>query len=108
MTDATPAWLGLSSVSGKARLGVAGRLPERRQHRRAPERIRHGVVEMLRFRLLMIAAAYEDGNDANSLRQDPDTAFKLANGSLPVRCQHLWDQIGVLSYGGVLAHRNPK
>ena len=71
MTDATPAWLGLSSVSGKARLGVAGRLPERRQDRRAPERIRHGVVEMLRFRLLMIAAAYEDGNDANSLRQDP-------------------------------------
>ncbi len=71
MTEVTPAWLGLSPVSGKARLGVAGRLPERRQDRRVPQRIRHGVAEMLRFRLLMIAAAYEDGNDANSLRQDP-------------------------------------
>jgi hypothetical protein len=48
---------------------------------RAPERIRHGVAEMLRFRLLMIAAAYEDGNDADSLRHDP--VFKLANGRLP-------------------------
>jgi hypothetical protein len=36
---------------------------------------------MLRFRLLMIAAAYEDGNDADSLRHDP--VFKLANGRLP-------------------------
>jgi hypothetical protein len=36
---------------------------------------------MLRFRLLMIAAGYEDGNDADSLRHDP--VFKLANGRLP-------------------------
>ena len=47
---------------------------------RALERIRHGVAEMLRFRLLMIAAGYEDGNDADSLRYDP--LFKLANGRL--------------------------
>lgn len=29
------------------------------------------LAEMLRFRLLMIAAGYEDGNDAASLRHDP-------------------------------------
>jgi hypothetical protein len=36
---------------------------------------------MLRFRLLMIAAGYEDGNDAGSLRHD--ALFKLASGRLP-------------------------
>lgn len=105
MTEATSSLPGLSPVSGKsliarfdggdmssdggllalreieARLGVAGRLAACLRDLRAPERIRHGVVEMLRFRLLMIAAAYEDGNDADSLRHDP--VFKLANGRLP-------------------------
>jgi hypothetical protein len=42
-------------------VGVAGRLAACLRDLRAPERIRHGVAEMLRFRLLMIAAAYEDG-----------------------------------------------
>lgn len=105
MTETTPSLPGLSPVSGKsliarfdggdmssdggllalreieARLGVAGRLAACLRDLRAPERIRHGVAEMLRFRLLMIAAAYEDGNDADSLRHDP--VFKLANGRLP-------------------------
>ncbi len=105
MAEATPSLPGLSPVSGKAliarfdggdmssdggllalreieaRLGVAGRLAACLRDLRAPERIRHGVAEMLRFRLLMIAAAYEDGKDADSLRHDP--VFKLANGRLP-------------------------
>jgi len=105
VTETTPSLPGLSPVSGKsliarfdggdmssdggllalreieARLGVAGRLAACLRDLRAPERIRHGVAEMLRFRLLMIAAAYEDGNDADSLRHDP--VFKLANGRLP-------------------------
>lgn len=63
------------------RLGVARRLAACIDDPRAPERIRHGLAEMLRFRLLMIAAGYEDGNDADSLRHDP--LFKLANGRLP-------------------------
>lgn len=63
------------------RLGVARRLAACIDDRRAPERIRHGLAEMLRFRMLMIAAGYEDGNDADSLRHDP--LFKLANGRLP-------------------------
>jgi hypothetical protein len=56
MSDATPAWLGLSSISGKARFYVAERLAACLQDRRAPERIRHSVAEMLRIRLLMVAA----------------------------------------------------
>jgi len=65
----------------EARLGVARRLAECIDDPRAPGRIQHSLAEMLRFRLLMIAAGYEDGNDADSLRHDP--LFKLANGRLP-------------------------
>jgi hypothetical protein len=36
---------------------------------------------MIRTRMLMIAAGYEDGNDADRLRTDP--MFKLAMGRLP-------------------------
>jgi hypothetical protein len=62
-------------------LDMARRLAECIDDRRAPERIQHSLAEMLRFRLLMIAAGYEDGNDADSLRHDP--LFKLANGRQP-------------------------
>jgi len=65
----------------EARLGVARRLAACIDDPRAPERIQHSLAEILRFRLLMIAAGYEDGNDADSLRHDP--LFKLANGRLP-------------------------
>lgn len=65
----------------EARLGVAERLAACIDDPRTPERIQHSLAEMLRFRLLMIAAGYEDGNDADSLRHDP--LFKLANGRLP-------------------------
>jgi hypothetical protein len=47
----------------EARLGVARRLAGCIDDARAPERIRHGLAEMLRFRLLMIAAGYEDEHD---------------------------------------------
>jgi len=36
----------------------------------------HSLAEIIRFRLLMIAAGYEDGNDATSLRHHP--VFKMA------------------------------
>jgi hypothetical protein len=36
----------------------------------------HTLAEIIRFRLLMIGAGYEDGNDASSLRSDP--IFKMA------------------------------
>src|SRR4051812_12428872 len=63
------------------RLGLAERLAACLDDPRRPERIQHSVAEILRFRLLMIAAGYEDGNDADALRHDP--LFKLALGHLP-------------------------
>jgi hypothetical protein len=43
---------------------------------RAPDQVTHSLAEIIRFRLLMIGAGYEDGVDANSLRGDP--MFKMA------------------------------
>jgi hypothetical protein len=63
------------------RLGIAERLAACIDDPRLPERVRHEVADVLRFRMLMIAAGYEDGNDADSLRHDP--AFKLALDQLP-------------------------
>lgn len=63
------------------RLGIADRLAGCMADTRAPERVVHSVADILRFRMLMIAAGYEDGNDAGSLRHDP--TFKLALGHLP-------------------------
>jgi len=65
----------------EARLGIAERLAAYVTDPRAPERVIHSVADILRFRMLMIAAGYEDANDADSLRHDP--AFKLALGRLP-------------------------
>jgi hypothetical protein len=63
------------------RLGIADRLAACIEDPRAPERVRHRLAAILRFRMLMIAAGYEDGNDADSLRHDP--VFKLALDALP-------------------------
>jgi hypothetical protein len=41
-----------------------------------PEKVVHRLAEIIRFRMLMIAAGYEDGNDADTLPGDP--MFKLA------------------------------
>jgi hypothetical protein len=103
--ETTPPLSGLSPVAGKPliarfdggrlssdagvlalreveqRLGIAGRLAACVDDPRLAERVRHEVADILRFRMLMIAAGYEDANDADSLRRDP--AFKLALGRLP-------------------------
>ena len=63
------------------RLGIADRLAACIDDPRAPERVRHRLAAILRFRMLMIAAGYEDGNDADSLRHDP--VFKVALDTLP-------------------------
>src|SRR5258705_13779618 len=105
MVDATPFLPGLSPVQGKdvvarfdggrlsseggllalreieSRLGLADRLAACMKDPRAPERVVHRLAEIIRFRMLMIAAGYEDGNDADSLRRDP--MFKLALDRLP-------------------------
>jgi len=63
------------------RLDVAGRLATSIDDPRDPTRTMHSVADILRFRLLLIAAGYEDGIDANALRGDP--VFKLALERLP-------------------------
>jgi hypothetical protein len=105
MVDATLPLPGLSSVAGKAlvarfdggrlssdggllvlreveqRLRVAERLAACIQDPRDPERTVHRLADIIGFRLLAIAAGYEDGNDATSLRTDP--VFKMALDRLP-------------------------
>src|ERR1700745_368570 len=95
MVDLTPFLPGLSPVQGKAgvprfdgarrsseggwlalreierRLGLADRLANCLVDPRVPERVVHRLAEIIRFRMLMIAAGYEDGNDADALRRDP-------------------------------------
>jgi len=63
------------------RLGIAGRLAQCLTDPRAPARVQHTLAEMIRFRMLMIAGGYPDGNDSEALRVDP--AFKMAVGRLP-------------------------
>ena len=58
------------------RLRVAERMAACIVDPRAPDQITHTLAEIIRFRLLMIGAGYEDGNDASSLRGDP--MFKMA------------------------------
>ena len=105
MTESTGVLPGLSPVAGKPvlaafdggrltsdagvlllaeidrRLGVCERLARCIEDPRAPERIRHTLAEMIRFRALLIAAGYPDANDCDTLRSDP--AFKMAVGRLP-------------------------
>jgi Transposase DDE domain group 1 len=105
MVDATPFLPGLSPVQGKAviarfdggrlsseggllvlreverRLGLADRLAACLKDPRGPEKVVHRLAEIIRFRMPMIAAGYEDGNDADTLRRDP--MFKLALDRLP-------------------------
>jgi hypothetical protein len=100
MDETTPPLPGLSPVNGKTvtarfdggalssdagllalreverRRAVAGRLGGCIDDPREPSRTVHGVADILRFRMLMIAAGYEDGIDANALRADP--VFKMA------------------------------
>jgi hypothetical protein len=63
------------------RLKIADRLADCIEDRRAPERVRHTLAEMIRYRALLIAAGYPDGNDCDALKADP--AFKMAVGRLP-------------------------
>jgi Transposase DDE domain group 1 len=63
------------------RLRIADRFAGCIEDPRAPDQITHALADIIRFRLLMIAAGYEDGNDANDLRVDP--IFKMAHDLAP-------------------------
>lgn len=58
------------------RLGLADRLAGCIRDPCIPEKVTHGLDYIIRFRMLIIAVDYEDGNDADTLRKDP--MFKLA------------------------------
>jgi len=62
-------------------LGIAERLARCITDPRAPARVHHTLAEMIRFRVLLIAAGYPDANDCDALRADP--AFKIAVGRPP-------------------------
>ena len=49
---------------------------------RATDQITHSLADVIRFRLLMICAGCEDGNDADALRRDP--MFKMALDLSPI------------------------
>ena len=63
------------------RLRVADRLAGCIEDRRVREQITHSFADIIGFRLMMIAAGYEDGNDATTLRHDP--IFKMAHDLAP-------------------------
>ena len=105
MVDSKPFLPGLSPVLGKVvvarfdggrlsseggllvlreverRLGLGDRLAGCLRDPRTPQKVIHRLGEIIRFRMLMTAAGYEDGNDADTLRCDP--IFKLALDRLP-------------------------
>lgn len=68
---------GLTLLRGvERRTGLADVLASCLVDRRDPSKVQHSLEDIIRFRIMMIAAGYEDGNDAASLRHDP--SFKIA------------------------------
>ena len=53
------------------RLRIAERLAACVVDRRDPSRIDHGMIEMLRLRMFLIAAGYEDADDCDALARRP-------------------------------------
>src|SRR6266446_3333817 len=62
-------------------LGLTRALAAVLQDPRDPRRVHFTLHDLLKQRVLQIAAGYEDANDANTLRHDP--IFKLLLGRLP-------------------------
>jgi len=56
--------------------GLAGRHAACMVDPRDPAKVQHRLDDIIRAPIMMIAAGYEDGNDADSLRHDP--GFKIA------------------------------
>ena len=68
----------LVAVADRAALGIAERLAACLEDPRDPDAVRHDLAEMIRYRALLIAAGYPDGNDCDTRVSDP--AFKMAVG----------------------------
>lgn len=63
------------------RIGIVDRLAALIPDGRDPARVVHSLADILRARVLAIAAGYEDADDLDALRHDP--AFKMALGKTP-------------------------
>src|SRR5215216_5291320 len=72
------------------RLRIAERLATCLEDPRDPDRVRHELAEMIRYRALLIAAGYPDANDCDALKSDP--ALKMAVGRLPESGKDLCSQ----------------
>jgi hypothetical protein len=81
----------------KRRLGVAARLAGCLKDPRDPSHIVHALSDIIGFRMLAIAAGYEDGNDDDRLRHDP--VFKMALERAPSE-RDLWFAIDDLASAG--------
>jgi hypothetical protein len=68
-------------AEAERKLGIADRLAALIPDRREPSRVLHPLADILRARVLAIAAGYEDADDLDALRHDP--AFKMALGRTP-------------------------
>src|SRR5436305_1053309 len=83
------------------RLQIDQRLAACIEDPRDPERVVHEIAEMIRYRALLIAGGYPDGNDRDALRCDP--AFKIAVGRLPKTGDELCSQPTARRRGRVCA-----
>src|SRR5438477_12054760 len=62
------------------RLGIAERLADCIEDRRDPDRVLHGLAELIGYRVLVIAAGSPDRDDCDAPRSDP--ACQMAAGRL--------------------------
>ena len=60
--------------------GLAQRLADCMRDARDPAKVQHSLSDIIRFRMMMITAGYEDGNDATALRNDPSFRIALERG----------------------------
>ena len=68
-------------AQAERRMGIVDRLAVLIPDDRNLARVVHGLADILRARVLAIAAGYEDANDLDALRHDP--AFMMALGKAP-------------------------
>ncbi len=82
-------------------LRVADRLAACIKDPRAPELITHPLADILRFRLLMIGAGYEDGADANRCATEPSCAKSIR----AARCSGERKPARIMSQAESILHR---
>lgn len=68
----------LREIARKA--GLSLRLADCLCDPRDPAKVQHSLCDIIRFRIMMIGAGYEDGNDATALRHDPGFRIALERG----------------------------